>query len=662
MHKESVRFTIFSRHATRVWLALFEKVEQTTPSWEVELDPVRHRVGDVWSVYVTGVSEGTYYLYRMDGPHIPREGHRFDATKYLLDPYAKSFQGDIHDGTMKCVVVYDEMDWNHDPHLRIPFENSVIYETHVRGLTVHPSSGVSFPGTYSGLIEKIPYLKDLGVTAVELLPIQEFGENLLGRCSVVTGRELTNYWGYSSIGFFAPTGRYATTWSGRAHVDEFRKMVLALHDAGIEVILDVVFNHTSEGNERGPTLSFRGIDNAIYYLLDDQGDYYNFSGCGNTVNCNHPLVRDFILDCLRYWVAVMHVDGFRFDLASILGRDQRGALMPETPLVERIAEDPVLRDTKLIAEAWDAGGAYQVGSFGGVRWAEWNGHYRDDMRRYWRGDAGMQGALAFRLSGSSDLYEASGRGPQNSINFITCHDGFTLRDLVSYSYKHNWANGEGNLDGAEENFSANWGVEGETDDADINRVRLRIQKNLMATLFLSAGVPMLLAGDEFGHTQRGNNNAYCQDNEVSWLDWSLLKKNEELHRFTRGMIAFRKKHVAFRRNRYFQGPEGASNPRDADQLWFSPEGGQVDWGNPDSALALWIHPKENLGKALYIMFNNTPRARSFAIPFGNWHAAVNTALAPPWDITDDGASLSVKDRIELAEHSLVVCVAISRNG
>ena len=654
VYNEGVRFTVFSRHATRVWLALFERIEDLEPAWEYEFDPRRNRTGDVWSVFVRGLQVGAYYKFRMDGPFDPKTGHRFNPRIYLLDPYARAMVGDIHDGTMKCVVMHDYMDWTDDEHPRTPMKDTVIYETHVRGFTQDASSGVAHPGTYQGLIEKIPYLKELGVTAVELLPVQEFGENLLGRCSLVTGRELTNYWGYSNIGFFAPTARYACNAQHLEHLEEFRNMVHALHSAGIEIILDVVFNHTSEGNERGPTLCFRGIDNVIYYLLKD-GEYLNYSGCGNTVNCDHPLVHDFILDCLRYWVAVMHVDGFRFDLASILGRDQKGGVDPEAPLVRRISEDPVLRNVKLIAEAWDAGGAYHVGAFGGVRWAEWNGKYRDDVRRYWRGDRGTRGVFASRITGSADLYQWNRRTPEHSINFITCHDGFTLRDLVSYNHKHNEANGEGNLDGENENHSWNCGVEGETDDPAINAMRLRMQKNFIATLFLSLGVPMILGGDEFGRTQHGNNNAYCQDNEISWLDWTLLDKYAELHRFTREMIAFRKNNPALSQAHYFRGKAPGMPEEDADLLWFAPNGEKVDWFSDETPLACRVHPRENNGIGLYMMFNNTLEAVVFQVPPGLWMQRINTALTAPDDIVpQDRAAPSINGACTLAPKSLVV--------
>lgn len=654
VYDEGVRFAVFSRHATRVWLALFERVEDLEPAWEYEFDPHRNRIGDVWTVFVRGLHVGAYYKFRMDGPFDEKTGHRFNPRDYLLDPYARAMAGDIHDRTIKCVVVHDYLDWTDDEHPRTPMKNSIIYETHVRGLTQDPSSGVAHPGTYKGLIEKIPYLKELGVTAVELLPIQEFGENLLGRCSLTTGKELTNYWGYSNIGFFAPTGRYACESRHLEHLEEFREMVHALHKEGIEIILDVVFNHTSEGNERGPTLCFRGIDNTIYYLLDD-GAYLNFSGCGNTVNCDHPLVHDFILDCLRYWVAVMHVDGFRFDLASILGRDQKGGVNPEAPLVRRISEDPVLRDVKLIAEAWDAGGAYHVGSFGGVRWAEWNGKYRDDVRRYWRGDPGTRGVFASRLTGSADLYQWNRRTPEHSINFITCHDGFTLRDLVSYNKKHNEANGEGNQDGENENVSWNCGIEGETDNPEINALRLRMQKNYIATLFLSLGVPMILGGDEFGRTQQGNNNAYCQDNKISWFDWTLTDKNQELHRFVKEMIAFRKRNTALSQAHYYRGKGHGMPAEDADLLWFAPCGGDVDWFSHETPLACRVHSRENGDLSLYLMFNNLFEEVTFQLPDGPWRQCINTALSAPDDIAPQGADgPAANGAMILAPKSVVV--------
>jgi isoamylase len=591
----------------------------------------------------------------MDGPFDPRAGHRYNPNVYLLDPYAKAFRGDIHLGTMKCVAARDEMDWTDDVRPQTPMQHTIIYETHVRGLTVHPSSAVSAPGTYKGLIDKIPYLKDLGVTAVELLPISEFGESMLGRCSISGTSELRNYWGYSSIGFFAPTWTYASTPEDFQHLQEFRDMVQACHEAGMEVILDVVFNHTSEGNELGPTLSFRGIDNSVYYLLDEDGEYLNYSGCGNTVSCNHPLVRDYIMDCLRYWVAVMHIDGFRFDLAAILGRNMKGEIGQDAPLIGRIAEDAVLRDTKLIAEAWDAGGGYLVGSFGDKRWAEWNGRYRDDVRRYWRGDPGTRGGFASRITGSSDLYHWTGRSPEHTINFITCHDGFTLRDLVSYKRKHNEANGEGNRDGSDDNLSMNFGVEGDTDNPGINALRLRMQKNYIATLFLSLGVPMLLGGDEFGRTQQGNNNAYCQDNEISWYDWGLIEQNQELFRFTREIIAFRKQNPVFQRATYFAGSDPNKPEREPDLEWFSDAGGAVDWNSPRLALACRIGAEENGGTRLYLMFNSTDRRITFQVPPGEWSVTVDTSRSTPHDILRNAADAPTAARnVRLEPKSMAV--------
>jgi len=657
-----IRFSVFSRHATHVWLAFYENESDTAPKVEIALDYNFHRVGDVWSVEVKGVEEGTLYKYRMDGPHEPERGHRYDPKAYLLDPYAKAFVGDVHDGTMKCVAIRDDIAWREDLRPHVPMRDTVIYETHVRGFTRDATSGVEHPGTYRGLIEKIPYLKDLGVTTIELLPLQEFGENLVGRKNPMTGEELTNYWGYSSIGFFAPTGRYAVSNHGWDHVSEFREMIHACHEAGLEVILDVVFNHTSEGNEHGPTLSFRGIDNTIYYILDDDGHYMNYSGCGNTVNCNHPLVRDFILDCLRYWVAVMHVDGFRFDLASILGRDQKGNVLENPPLIERIAEDPVLRDANLIAEAWDAGGAYQVGSFGNGRWAEWNGRYRDDVRRYWRGDGHLRAAFASRVSGSSDLYESDGRTPESSVNFITSHDGFTLRDLVSYEHKHNQANGEENRDGSNDDHSMNFGVEGETDDPEINAVRLRMQKNYLATLFLSLGVPMLHGGDEFGRTQQGNNNAYCQDNEISWYDWSLAEKNQELLRFTKEVIAFRKAHSVFRRNRFFNGIGEGKKPEAADVIWYVPEGTEIDWKDEESPLA-WRLKGEEGESFLYIAANPSEETVAFPLPKGAWERRIDTAQTGPDDIlAPDTPGDRHEKSIEVQQRSLVVLASKGTSG
>ncbi|MCX5770953.1 MAG: glycogen debranching protein GlgX [Candidatus Hydrogenedentes bacterium] len=656
VRENGIRFAVFSRHATRVWLAIFENDDDEQPVLELEYDAGRHRVGDVWSMYVEGLSAGTLYAYRMDGPYDPRHGLRYDRSRFLLDPYAKAFVGNVARGTAKSIAIGEKPDWVDDIHPRVPFDELVIYETHVRGCTIHPSSNVQHPGTYLGLIEKTPYFQELGVTAVELLPIHEFGESL-DLVNPLTGEQLANYWGYNSIGFFAPCGKYATTANGE-QISEFRHMVSKFHEAGIEIILDVVLNHTFEGNEKGPTVCFRGIDNAIYYMLDDEGRYLNYSGCGNTLNCNHPLVRDFILDCLRYWVTVMHVDGFRFDLASILGRDTRGRIAENAVLIERIAEDPALRDTKLIAEAWDAGGAYQVGSFGDIRWAEWNGRYRDDVRKFWRGDQKMRGPFATRLSGSADLYELEGRTPGHSVNFVTAHDGFTLRDLVSYNDKHNLANGENNVDGSPFDFSWNYGDEGDTTDPAILALRMRMQKNCLATLFLSLGVPMLLGGDEFGRTQKGNNNAYCQDNDISWFNWDMVEQNRNLFEFCKRVIRFRKQNPACTRLHYFDGkPVGAGGQPDL--AWYNRAGKSVAWDGTELSLACRIDGSQNLGSTLYLMFNPSLNDCEFNVPDGRWVVRLDTAQDAPLDLPDaaDAPALAGPAKVVLAHKSMMVLAA-----
>jgi glycogen operon protein len=526
---------------------------------------------------------------------------------------------------------------------------------HVRGFTIHPTSGVNHPGTYRGLVEKIPYLKTLGVTAVELMPVQEFNETSVTCRNPQTGQALRNYWGYDPVVFRAPKGSYGSSKGvGRQNV-EFKEMVRAFHEAGIEVILDVVFNHTAEGDELGPTLCFRGIDNAIFYTLaDDKRHYKDYTGTGNTINANHPVVRNHILDALRYWMIEMHVDGFRFDLASVLGRDGAGNLLANAPLLERIAEDPILRDVKIIAEAWDAAGAYEVGSFSERRWAEWNGRYRDDVRRFWRGDDGMLSLFASRICGSADIYTRSGKGPEGSINFVTCHDGFTLNDLVSYRCKHNEANGENNHDGTDANFSANCGSEGETADAAIEALRKRRIKNFLLTLLISRGVPMLLGGDEFRRTQGGNNNAYCQDNETSWHNWSRLERHGEIFRFTRGMIAFRRNHPILSKEQFYT---------DAEIHWFGPRGGLPDWEDPrEKRFACLIHEDDQC--ALYLMFNAGADAVDFglppALPGLRWHLAVDTSCEAPQDLFAAGDEPLWEDQrtYHLAAQSSAILLSI----
>jgi glycogen operon protein len=492
---DGVNFALFSRHARRVRLELFADASDPTPTRSIDFDPLQNRTGDVWHIWIQGITPGQLYGYRVEGPYAPGAGHRYNFNRLLLDPRATAItelprwnfdaargydpdndarpaEVDNAAHSPRCVFTRMQFNWQDDRPPRHPWSRMVIYETHVRGLTVHPSSGIPDPGTYRGLIEKIPYLKDLGVTAVELLPVQQFNPHELKARNPYTAELLTNYWGYNPVSFTAVNGAYSSAGSSGQQTLEFKEMVRELHAAGIEVIIDVVLNHTGESDERGPTVCWRGIENSIFYILEkDKRHYQNFAGTGNSINANHPVVRDYILGVLRYWVMEMHVDGFRFDLASILGRDSTGHLLTNPPLLEQIAEDPILRDTKLIAEAWDAAGAYQVGSFSERRWAEWNGRYRDDIRRFWRGDEGMLGAFASRICGSQDIYANSGKGPECSINFVTCHDGFTLNDLVSYADKHNLANGEQNLDGANDNYSANYGVEGPTQDPSVEVLR-----------------------------------------------------------------------------------------------------------------------------------------------------------------------------------------------
>ena len=492
---------------------------------------------------------------------------------------------------------------------------------------------------------------DLGVTAVELMPVQEFSEHDPWRINPKTGERLKNFWGYDPASFFAPKASYSSVRENGAQVLEFKEMVRAFHRAGLEVILDVVFNHTGEGNELGPTRSFRGIDNAIYYWLADDRRYYrNFTGTGQTVNASHPVVRDLILDALRYWVMEMHVDGFRFDLASVLGRDVDGRVRPDAPLLERIAEDPILRDAKLVAEAWDAAGAYQVGCFSQRRWAEWNGHFRDDVRRFWRGDPGMAGAFASRICGSSDMYSGSGKGPECSINFVTCHDGFTLNDVVSYGRKHNDANGESNRDGANENYSASYGIEGTTDDADVESVRRRQIKNFLLTLAISRGVPMILGGDEFRRTQRGNNNAYCQDNATSWIDWSLCRRYDEIVRFTRAALAFRRAQPVLRREAFY---------RDQDIQWFDPSGKGMNWFDPrQKRLACLVRGLD--GPDLYLMFNADSEPWCFVLPphAEAWLVAVDTAQPSPLDICAAGEERAFTDQEHYAVESRSCAVLV----
>lgn len=549
-----VSFTINSHGATRCTLLLF-KPQAPKPYARIPF-PDSYRIGDTYSMLVFDIKPDEFeYAFSFDGPYEPAKGLLFNEENVLLDPYSRAVTGQRKwgekpeggkDFEYRARVVKSSFDWGNIKQLEQPFEDLVIYETHVRGYTKDKSSGVSAPGTFAGLKDKIPYLKDLGINAVELMPIFEFDEMESAR--VVDGVQLYNYWGYNTVSFFAANTSYAFNEEHNHEGDELKSLIKALKENGIEVILDVVFNHTAEGNEMGPCFSFKGIDNNVYYMLTPDAHYYNFSGCGNVMNCNHPVVRSFIIDCLRHWAIEYRVDGFRFDLASILGRDQNGAPMANPPILESLAFDPVLGKMKLIAEAWDAGGLYQVGSFPSWnRWAEWNGRYRDDMRSFLKGDDGMAGNAITRITGSRDLYSPESRGHKASVNFLTCHDGFTLYDLYSYNEKHNEKNGWNNTDGDNNGHSWNCGAEGETDDPNVNGLRRRLIKNAFAALLCSRGPAMFFAGDEFCNTQFGNNNAYCQDNIISWLDWSRLEEFKEIHDFVRHMIQFRKEHPILRK-------------------------------------------------------------------------------------------------------------------
>ena len=548
----AVNFTISSANATSCELLLFHRKEKTP--YAVIPIPDSYRIGDVFSIIVFGLDITEFeYAYRMDGPHDPRKGLLFNKERILLDPYARAVTGQhewgenaANDHQYHARVVTESFDWGDMRSPELPLRDLIIYEMHVRGFTRSSTSGVAHPGTFAGILEKLPHLLALGINAVELMPVFEFNE--LEDARVIDGKTLYNYWGYNTVSFFAPNTSYAFNEEHNHEGDELKSLIKALKENGIEVILDVVFNHTAEGNEMGPCFSFKGIDNNVYYMLTPDAHYYNFSGCGNVMNCNHPVVRSFIIDCLRHWAIEYRVDGFRFDLASILGRDQNGAPMANPPILESLAFDPVLGKMKLIAEAWDAGGLYQVGSFPSWnRWAEWNGRYRDDMRSFLKGDDGMAGNAITRITGSRDLYSPESRGHKASVNFMTCHDGFTLYDLYSYNEKHNEKNGWNNTDGDNNGHSWNCGAEGETDDPNVNGLRRRLIKNAFAALLCSRGPAMFFAGDEFCNTQFGNNNAYCQDNIISWLDWSRLEEFKEIHDFVRHMIQFRKEHPILRK-------------------------------------------------------------------------------------------------------------------
>ena len=671
-----VNFSVFSRFATSCTLVLFEK-GALRPFAEIPF-PDHFRVGNVFTMVVFDLGyENVEYGFRMDGPSDPQRGHRFDPQRVLLDPYARAISGrdvwgqppdwdDIYQHRSR--FVYDDFDWEDDRPLEIPMEDLVIYEMHVRGFTQHPSSGARHPGTFAALRDKIPYLQELGVNCVELLPIFEFDEWENSHPHPETGQMLMQYWGYSTVGFFAPKAGYAATGRHGMQVDELKALIKDLHRAGIEVILDVVFNHTAEGNEHGPYISYRGIDNQTYYMLTPDGYYYNFTGCGNTLNCNNPIVRNLVLDCLRYWAAEYHVDGFRFDLASVLGRDPFGAPLANPPLLETLAFDPVLAKCKLIAEAWDAGGLYQVGSFPAYgRWAEWNGKYRDCLRRFIKGEPGMVGEMAQRLQGSPDLYAGQMRGPTASVNFVTAHDGFTLNDLVSYNGKHNAANGEYNQDGANDNYSWNCGWEGPMDDPGINVLRRRQIKNAVALLMVSQGVPMILMGDEAGRTQGGNNNTYCQDNDLSWLDWRLRDANAEIWRFFKHIIAFRRAHPALRSSTHFRN-EDYMGCGHADITWHGTQVWNADWSGVSQTLAFMLCGKHAKGgtvrdNEIYVAMNMHWESHNFGLPeppkASQWHVSANTSMPSPEDIWEPDSEPLLADQHDffLGPRSVAILIA-----
>ncbi len=645
---KGVNFSIFSRYATHVELLLFATSDCDEPFQTIVLQEEINRTFFSWHVYVAGLPVGTWYTWRMDGPNQVREaGLHFDKDKHLIDPWVRAVShkrwsrkaacqpGDNRLTSMRCVVIDENYDWEDDVPLRVRSEKAIVYELHVGGFTKHPSSNVNHPGTFAGLIEKIPYLQKLGITHVELLPVMAFDEQDVPRYTADMG--LKNYWGYSTHSFFSPHPGYCVTPEQGTHVQEFRDLVKALHRAGIGVIMDVVFNHTSEAGADGPIINFRGIGDDIFYHHDksDKSILHDYTGCGNTVNANHPLVSNFIINCLEYWVREMHVDGFRFDLASALARGENGEVLQDPPLLWGIELSEQLAKTKLIAEAWDAAGLYQVGSFPGYRWAEWNGRYRDVVRRFVRGDKGLINELATRLCGSNDLYGHKGQLPINSINFVTCHDGFTLYDLFSYNEKHNYPNGENNQDGCNNNLSFNCGVDGETDDPQILALRRKQAKNVFAILLLSHGVPMLLAGDELLNSQRGNNNCYCQDNELSWIDWRMAEQNADMLRFVQLMIALRQRHAAIMRRRFLTG-KMVNGRGIAEIQWHGIELNKPLWDDHEAKVLVFTLTGLELNEPdLHVAMNMSDQYINIELPVISgrvWCLALDTSLKSPQDI------------------------------
>jgi len=677
-----VNFAVFSQHANSVTLLVFEAHDSLEPVQEVPLSRTFH----FWHAHLEGLGAGAHYAFRVDGPWDPDEGHRFNRNRVLVDPYSKGNNnalwnrgdaGDTVSGTdirsvdnlahslRSAVIDPRGFDWGSDVPLLRPMQDSVLYEMHLGGFTKHPNSGVQHPGTFLGAIEKIPYLKELGITAVELLPVFEFDEKDILR-HLPDGTELRNFWGYSTMSFFAPHPGFCVNPQECSRLDEFRQMVKAFHEAGIEVVLDVVFNHTDEGNHEGTTINFKGIDNRVYYHLvqDDRRHYMDYTGTGNTFNCNHPIGAKLIVECLEYWVREMHVDGFRFDEGTILVRDTEGKPTSYAPVVWNIELSETLADAKLITEAWDAGGEYEIGRFPGFRWAEWNGFFRDDVRKFVKGDPGGTCTIETRIAGSSDLYEASGHQPTNSINFVVCHDGYTLNDLVSYQDKHNEANGEENRDGIQENLSWNCGVEGPTADRSVEDLREKQIRNFTAIQLLSQGVPMILSGDEVRRTQGGNNNAYCQDNEISWFDWSLREKNGSIFEFFKRMIAFRMRNACLRRDKFFG--DGKNSRGVPDIAWHGTAVNQPNWSESGTALAFTLGGVDR-EPDLHVILNQHQEDQDFELPQlpgRSWKRAVDTRFSGRDAIAEPGHEEPVHGSSYRAQgRSVVVLVSgnLTRN-
>ena len=671
VYPDGVNFSVFSQNAASMELLLFAEGNSTEPFQIIKMTDEGNKSFHFWHIFLVDAKPGLHYAYRVHGPEEKKPGHRFTPEKVLIDPYAYGNSMDLWNRGAACLpgdnltqsmrsVVIDPLDydWEGDRPLNRPMQDSVIYEMHVGGFTRAGNSHVTSPGTFRAVIEKIPYLQSLGVTAVELLPVFQFDDT---EAHEFEGNKLNNFWGYSTMAYFAPHPGYCESAGEAQHMTEFRDMVKALHKAGIEVILDVVFNHTDEGNHQGPTFSFRGFDNLNYYYLVDgnQDYYYDYTGCGNTFNCNHPVGSKMIVECLRFWVEYMHVDGFRFDEGSVLSRGPGGAPMEFPPVLWQIELDDVLAETKVIAEAWDAAGLYQVGHFPGFRWAEWNGVYRDTLRKFVAGEAGIVGDLADRITGSPSLYQSNGHLPINSVNFITAHDGFTLNDLVSYNNKHNEANGEGNRDGVDDNMSWNCGAEGPTDDPAINALREQQIRNFATLLMLSQGVPMFVMGDEVRRTQGGNNNAWCQDNPIGWFDWTQTQTEAGMLRFWSELIAFRKTHPAVHRARFFS---GAINERGMPDIsWHGTKLNEPGWNDPHARALAWTVAGSLAHSDIHVMVNMYWEPLTFEIPQiyeRAWYTAVNTALPSPQDINAPGNEVLVNSHhVEVSGRSIVVLIS-----